>query len=67
MKYLKDYGVIKMGKDKQLYLLLETRKSLKKILDEAIRRSKFYEKCAEHYSIRLHDLDEAIKEMRDAK
>lgn len=56
-----------MGKDKQLYLLLETRKSLRKILDEAIRRSKFYEKCAEHYSVRLHDLDETIKEIRGVK
>lgn len=60
-------GGIKMGKDKQLYLLLETRKSLRKILDEAIRRAKFYEKCAEHYSVRLRDLDETIREMRGEK
>ena len=56
-----------MGKDKQLYLFLETRKSLKQILDEAIRRAKFYERCAKHYSEKLYDLDETIKEMRGEK
>lgn len=56
-----------MGKDKQLYLFLETRKSLKQILDETIRRAKFYEKCAEHYSKKLYDLDETIREMRGKK
>lgn len=56
-----------MGKDKQLYLFLETRKSLRQILDEAIRRAKFYEECVKHYSEKLYDLDETIKEMRGEK
>ena len=56
-----------MGKDKQLYLFLEARKDLKRLLDEAVRRAAFYEKCVKDYSVRLYDLDETIREMRGEK
>ncbi len=67
MKSSKNYGEIKMGKDKRLCQLLETKKALEKLLHKAILQIQFYQNRVVDYSVKLHDLNEVIEEMRGGK
>lgn len=56
-----------MGKDKRLCQLLETKKALEKLLHKAVLQVEFYQNRVVDYTVKLHDLNEVIKEMRGGK
>lgn len=56
-----------MSKNKRLYELLETKKALEKLLHEAVRQVDFYKNRVADYTVKLHDLNEVIEEMRGVK
>lgn len=67
MKSLKGYGVIKMGKNKRLYQLLETQKALKKLIEKEIKEVDFHKSRVADLFVKLHDLNDIIEEMRGGR
>lgn len=56
--------VVKMGKNKRLCQLLETKKALEELLHEAVKQVEFYKNRVADYTVKLSDLNEIIEEMR---
>lgn len=56
-----------MPKNKRLYQLLETKKALEELLHEAVKQVDFYKSRVADYTVKLHDLNEVIEEMRGGK
>lgn len=56
-----------MGKDKRLCQLLETKKALEELLNEAVKQVEFYKGRVAEYTVKLNDLNEIIEEMRGGK
>ena len=56
-----------MGKDKRLCQLLETKKALEELLNEAVKQVDFYKNRVAEYTVKLSDLNEIIEEMRGGK